>query len=358
MKKYLGIFTCACTLLFLASCGSTPKAEPELDFDPTEKAEEVIEETKPEVVEEVADFSAANQLLLETAEKARQAAIDADAQKFYADKFNETDKLYTEIKNACAADSKKDASAEIKDITQKFESLAKASLAQSMKKRAEEMGFSGEDPDSYDKGSKALAEYDALENAASGADMLAKANEAFNAYSVLMVKGFSAFAAKERNAALEAKKNADSVKAGVAKKAEYAKASEAFKNADAAYVTKDIENAYRGYKSSKEIYSELFETVSKNRAAALAAIERAKQAVADAESYSTEADTIAPLESEVAGIEKEDAVLLEADNLANPEDAVINIEEGTTAQVAEKAAAAAIAVEEAAKSILSTSEAK
>ena len=346
--KHLCVISCACAVLFLASCGSTPTAEEELDFNPAEKAEETVEQ----VVEETTDFTTANQASLEIAEKARQTAVKADAQKYYQEKFDETDKLYCEVKNKVASDSKTDHSAEIKDVADRFNALAQASLARSMKDRADELGFAGEDQNSYDKGQKALSDYESLAADSSSSDLLSKANEAFDAYSVLMLKGFKAFAGRERNAALEAKKNADSVKAGVAKKEEYKKASADFKDADTAYVTKNIEGAYRGYKAAKEAFASLYETVSKNRAAAQEAIERAKQKVAEAANYSTEADTVSPLEGEVAGIEKDDAVLLEEDNLANPDDAVINIEEGETAQAAEKEAAAAIAVEEAANKLM------
>ena len=88
--------------------------------------------------------------------------------------------------------------------------------------------------------------------------------------------------------------------------------------------------------------------MSAARAAAQAAIDRAKQKTADAANYATDADEIAPLTEPVKGIEDENAVLLEEDTLANPDDAVIDVNEGVTAKAAEQEAAAAIAAEEAA----------
>ena len=91
--KHLGVISCACAVLFLASCGSTPTAEEELDFNPSEKAEETVEQT----VEETTDFTAANQASLEIAEKARQAAVKADAQKYYQenkDKLTDKSRIY------------------------------------------------------------------------------------------------------------------------------------------------------------------------------------------------------------------------------------------------------------------------
>ena len=169
-------------------------------------------------------------------------------------------------------------------------------------------------------------------------------------------KGLKANAGRERQAALEAKKNADSVKAGVARKEEYTKASEIFKKADSSYVTANLEGAFNGYKTSKEAFTSMYEEIKEKRAAAQALIDAAKQKVADSENYAIEADSIAPLEGETAGIEAEDAVLLEEDNFANPEDAVIDVEEGATAKTAEKVAETAIAVEEAANAAIENAQ--
>ncbi|MDE5797590.1 MAG: hypothetical protein K2H73_00970, partial [Treponemataceae bacterium] len=179
-----------------------------------------------------------------------------------------------------------------------------------------------------------------------GAAQLVDARAAYESYKLLLNKGFVALAGKERAAALDAKKMADSVKAGVSQKESYGKAADAFKRADSNYVTKSIEAAYEGYKSAKETFSGLYESVSAARAAAQAAIARAKQRAADSASYAADADEIAPISGDVQGIEDENAVLLEEDEWANPDDAVIDVSEGATAQAAESAAAAAIAAEE------------
>ena len=59
-----------------------------------------------------------------------------------------------------------------------------------------------------------------------------------------------------------------------------------------------------------------------------------KNALQKQKNYTEEADTIAPLNEEVAGIEKEDTVLLESDNFANPEDSVIDVESSEDAKKA------------------------
>lgn len=348
MKRFILAISCAMSVLLIVSCGSTPEAEPQPEVK--DAVEEVKEEVKEDVKEETPapDFSAANQTLLALTQTARENAIAANAKSYYPEGFDVAETRYTEIKNNVSANSSADYSRQIKDLTARYQSLAAASQAQALKAKADELSLAGENQSAYDAGAKALEEYAGLGADASGEDLLAKANEALNSYNDVVNKGLRANAARERNAALEAKKNADSVKAGVARKDEYTKASETFKKADSSYVTADIEGAYNGYKSAKETFTSLYEDIKDRRAAAQALIDAAKQKVADTESYATEADSIAPIEGEVAGIEAEDAVLLEDDNFANPDDAVIDVESDVTAKTAEKVAQTAIAVEEAA----------
>jgi len=342
VKKLILALSCASVVLLAVSCGSTPKEEP------VPEVKDAVEEVKEEVKESV-DYSTANQTLLALTEAARENAIASDAKKYYPDGFDAAESKFTEIKNNISADSTKDYSQQIKDLTDRYNSLAAASQAQALKEKADTLSLSGEDQSSYDAGKKALEEYAALGTSASGKDLLAKAQEALNAYSDVVNKGLKANAARERNAALEAKKNADSVKAGVARKDEYTKASDTFKKGDSQYVTANIEGAFNSYKSAKETFTYLYQDIKDKRAAAQAKIDAAKQRVADSENYAVEADTIAPLEGEVAGIEKEDAVLLEEDQFANPDEAVIDVEDGVTAKTAEKVAETAIAAEEAIK---------
>lgn len=357
-KQKVFVNICITSFLFaifsLMSCGSAPKQE---DLEPTPAEPVILEEEKEEPPVEEApkveepepapepepDFSEANKSLLEKVETARTNAIESGAQENYPEIFDSADKEYELLKKNIDENSNIDYSAQIDDLVLKYEALAKASAAKAMKDRADEMGFSEFDKSAYEKGQSAL---DSFVSAQNGKDSLENANSAYDSYNLLLQKGFTALAGRERNAALAAKKNADSVKAGVAKKEEYTSASEMFKKADSSYVTKDIESAYNGYKTSKEKYTEIYEIVAKNRAAAQAALERAKQKVQEAESYSEEADGIAPLSEQVAGIESEDAVLLEEDNLADPDDAVIDVEDGETAKNAQKTASDAIAEEE------------
>ncbi len=351
MKKIrIAAILCALTACGFIACKSAPKEEPAPVEEPvTETPQPQPEpepepEPQPEPEPEKADFSEANKALLEKLEEARNKAVEADAKYYYPKEFAAADESGDKVKKDVEENPNTDYSADINDLIARYEALAKAAEAQRMKKRVDEMAFSEFDQAAYDAGSAALDKFGA---GGSGAEQLVNASAAYDAYKLLLNKGFIALAGKERNAALEAKKNADSVKAGVSQKETYGQASDSFKKADSSYVTKDIEGAYEGYKFARETYTALFEKVSAARAAAQAAIERAKQRTADSANYASDADEIAPLTAPVKGIEDENAVLLEEDNLANPDDAVINVNEGSTAQAAEKAAAAAIAAEEA-----------
>lgn len=201
MKKVILTLSCVCAVLFAVSCGSTPVAEPEV--------KDVVEETKEEVKEEVvqaADYSTANKTLLALTDAARENAVASGAEKYFSEKFASTEEKYTIVKNNVETDSSKDYSAEIKDLTERYQSLASASQAKALKEKADELSLADENKSSYEAGQKALEEYSALSNETSGADFLAKANEALNAYSDVVNKGLKANAARERQAALEAKK--------------------------------------------------------------------------------------------------------------------------------------------------------
>ncbi len=301
------------------SCGSTPTAEPEVDTTEAQAPKEDKEETVTE------DFTQANQTLLAQADAARQKAIDAGAEKYFPEVLAADDKYYDDVKNNISSRPAEDHSAGIKEVITRYEALATASYAKELKLKADEFGVSDTG------GERAISNFESSDK---GSDMRNHADNAFEIYSKLLLAHMGTMAKSERNAALEAKKKADSVKAGVAKKTEYKAASDTFKKADSSYVTKDLEGAYKGYHSAKNAFNGLYESIAEKRAAAQAAIERAKKRVAEAESYTIEADSIAPIQGEVAGIEKEDAVLLEEDSFANPDDAVIDVESSAEAKAA------------------------
>ena len=344
---------CGVAILSFASCKSTPTDTADKNKSNLVDDDAAAKKAAKDKAAKEAQIEKQNKTLLESAEAARQAAVDAGAEVQYPKLFSGVDKIYSDLKAKVAANPKADHSAEIKDVTAKFEALEKASLAKKMQEEMEKLDFdfSSVDKKAAEDGANALKKFGSLTSSTDGEELLAQANAAYDAYKMLLDKGYRAMSARERNAALAAKKDADSVKAAVAKKTkeEYTQAADKFIKADASYSRGKAYDAYEGYKFAKEKYLELYEIVKADREAAQAALEKAKQRVAEAASYSAEADTIAPLKEQVAGIEEEGATLLEKDNFANPEDAVIDVESSETAKTVEKAAEKAIAEDDAKK---------
>ena len=320
--KKIAILLCSLAVLSFVACKSTPAAEVEPEKDESQTEEVPVEEKKD-------DFSSANSKLIDKVDSARDAAIQAEAKKYFPELFAETESKYNEFKKNIAENPDKDYSADAADLVARYASLEKAANAKAMKETIEAFNFSGLDPKLFEAGNAALDKYAELGASASGKDLLPQAELAYNSYSQLLLKGYVSLINAEKEAALAAKKNAESVKAQLAKKDEYANATAIFQKADTAKNynnVKDKKAAYEGFKTSKEIYTEIYETVKKNREEAQAAIDRAKKRVAESESYSVEADSIAPLSEKVDGIEDENAVLLEKDTFSNPDDAIIQVD--------------------------------
>lgn len=351
--KHLCAVLCGIAALSLVACKSTPKST--ADADGTKKSALTADAAKAaaEKAKKEAEIAKKTEAAIANADSARQAAIDAGAEKYYPKLLNDIDKQYDALKKKIAANPGTDYSAEVAEIAKKYEALEKASLARKMQDDMANLDFdfSSVDKNAAQTGADALKKFNSLNSNASGDDLLSSAEAAYNAYKTLLDKGYRAMAARERNDALKAKKDADSVKAAVAKKTkeQYTKAANTFVKADALYSRGSTYDAYSGYKTAKESYLELYEIVKQDREAAQAALEKAKQRVAEAANYSAEADTIAPITEKVAGIEDENVTLLEKDEFANPNDAVIDVESNETAKAVEKAAEAAIAEDEAKK---------
>ncbi len=328
----IAILMCSFTVLSFVACKSTPAAE---EVNETPAAEEPKQEETPVVEEKKDDFSDANKKSLESVEKARAAAVEAEAQKYFPELFNDVDAAYESFKKNTQENPNNNYSAEAKDLVAKYESLEKAAKAKTMKESIEAMNFAELDAALFAAGDAALNKYAEMGAGASGADLKNQAELAYNSYEKLLLKGYMGLIKTEKDAALQAKKNAESVKAQLSKKDEYQKATGLFQKADSSKNfnnVKDKKNAYEGFKSSKEIYTEIYEIVKKNREEAQAAIDRAKKRVQNAENYSVEADTIAPLSEKLDGIEDENAVLLEKDQFANPDDSIIQVDTSTAEQ--------------------------
>ena len=269
MKKSRIAFLCAVVLpMVFASCASKPKVEPA----PQPKAEAPVE---TETVQEEPAVE-----INEDDEEARRKA-DEDAR-------------------AAALE------------------LYKKALES--KSKIDENDFASYSQADYDAGKASLAEFENLKDSdISGAELLKIAQNADGKLLNVLQKAYKVLAKEARAKAFAAKKDADSVKAGAAKKEAYNKAAEEFKTGDTNYAMQNPESAYNHYLSAGSQFSSLYTTVSQQRAAAQKAIDEANAKVEAAKNYALNADQEKPLEEAVEGIEEEDAVLLEEDEYAAPE---------------------------------------
>ena len=273
MKKSHVTFVLAAFSLIFASCASKPKVEETKPaVEPAEeKVEQVVEqpeEEAPVVIEE--DNSAA----LEADENARKSSVE------------------------------------------EYEK------AKALKNRIDELGFAPYDQTSYDAGNKSLSDFENLKDSdnASGAELLNLSKDAYGKFANVLNKAYKQLAKEARTKAFVAKKDADSVKAGAAAKADYNKAADEFKAGDTNYSMQNCESAYGHYVTSESLFKSVFNAVSERRAAAQKAIDEAKAKVEAAQQYALNADQEKPLTDEnTEGIEAEDAVLLEEDSYTAPE---------------------------------------
>lgn len=346
MKKIF-LFSCVAFALIFASCKSTEQAtDGEIDVPPV--VEEIVEENESSAAEkEPEDISS----LISQIDDARQRALEEGAQDAYPEAFAALDAAYEALKNL---DDGLDHSAELNDIKSRYEALQKAAAAKKLKERIDDEGLAENSPADYDKGEVALSEFDSLLNSvlsniaaiseslvpgdsavdnvknAAGAPskkLLSKANEAYDSYYKVYFKSYKKFADDERKNALAQKKKADAVKAQISRKQEYREYAELIQRGDSQYSTSNPESAYESYKEAAASYEALASDVAEKRAAAQKAIDEAKAKVKESGDYALDADSTNPLDEKVEGIEDEDAVLLEDDEFANPDDEIIQFGE-------------------------------
>ena len=325
MKKVILSLLSISTVLFFISCGSKPEPEEPVKEapvveQPAEETPEPVAEESEEPVDEEAELAA----LLEKIENARAAAIEAGAEDAAPDLLKKVD----EYLEQCKANGTLKENAD--DIIARYELIANLVKARDAKNEIDENDFAQYDQKDYDEAEDSLSKVlDALDaEGALGKDVFDAAQKAYSGYNTVLIITYKKLAKDEREAAFAAKKDADSVKAGVSQKERYQAAAENFKNADSLYAMQNAKKARELYISAKNEFNSLFKEVSARRAAAQAAIDEAKKRVQESEEFAVQADEESPITDEnVDGIEAEDAVLLEEDAYEAPEEAEIEIAE-------------------------------
>lgn len=344
MKKLVLCALSAFLILSFVSCGGDPTNE-------NDNPEAPVITTQPD------DFDSAT--ILETIEGARKLALESGAEDLAADKLEAIDKLYEDIKLK-AEDSSVDISKDGKDIADRYLALAGYITAKDAKEKIDGTEMISIVQSLYDEGSSALADLEEMfdDPEATGSQMLEKATTATTCLNSALAAIYKKVAKDERDAAMAAKKDADSVKAAVSMKTKYNEAVGNFKTGDSLYAMQNPAKAYDNYKIAKEIFQELFEEVSAKREAALKAIEDAKKAVSETETFAEEADVQAPITEPVEGIEDEDAVLLEEETYADPSESEADLPDNPEDPVQDAINEAVKEATDAASGILNPGDAK
>ena len=320
MKKVCIILLSIFTLLFFISCGSKPAAEEQKPVAPdiTEAVEDLAEDAADSSLAEAAKLAQ----LMEQVNGARKAAIEAGADRNCPDQMNKLDYLLAGLKDSDDPDGA------AQSIIDRYNLLANYSKAVDAKDEIDENGYDSYAPNNYDRGVDNLDKVDAaFEKENYDKSVFVYAENALKEFNTVINVAYKKIAKEEREAALEAKKDADSVKAGVARKTEYKEAADLIQTGDSLYAMQNAKKATEKYIEANDKFTYLFEDVSEKRAEAQAAIEEAKRRVAESKKFAEEADVKAPITEKVEGIEDEDAVLLEADDYEDPEDAEADIAE-------------------------------
>ncbi|MBR5944267.1 MAG: hypothetical protein IKZ94_04900 [Lachnospiraceae bacterium] len=320
MKNVCIILLSIFTLLFFISCGSKPAAEEQKPVAPdiTEAVEDLAEDAADSSLAEAAKLAQ----LMEQVNGARKAAIEAGADRNCPDQMNKLDYLLAGLKDSDDPDGA------AQSIIDRYNLLANYSKAVDAKDEIDENGYDSYAPNNYDRGVDNLDKVDAaFEKENYDKSVFVYAENALKEFNTVINVAYKKIAKEEREAALEAKKDADSVKAGVARKTEYKEAADLIQTGDSLYAMQNAKKATEKYIEANDKFTYLFEDVSEKRAEAQAAIEEAKRRVAESKKFAEEADVKAPITEKVEGIEDEDAVLLEADDYEDPEDAEADIAE-------------------------------
>ncbi len=282
MKKLLITSVCV-ALLVLSGCKSTP--------------EETVDPDGIQPAETFDSLAEANEALKVDIEKAREMAVEAGAEQYFADELMVVDVASTEAHSVYDAGGDEQAFNDTAtDILYQYRAIEQISLATKAQMRIDELGFEPYDPESYAEGMAAMASTDELfSSGADGMTLYNEAKKAADAYELVLFTAFSALADEEREKFLAVKKQADEIKAGVADAENYNNSVVFFTQGDGDLAADNPESALENFTIATTSMTTVFETVTEKRRLAQEAMDRARRRIEEAEEVATTADTIVPL---------------------------------------------------------------
>ena len=287
-------------MLFM-SCGSKPEAESTTEPEAPVVTEQVGDESGVESVD--------NESSIKKVDDARALAMEAGADKYAPELFAKLEELYQSLVNNSEG---KDVSAECADLAARYAILADYAKAKSTKEKVDAEYLSTYAESTYAEGVDLLALVEAsLAEEKMDGDVAENARNAYVKFNKVYLIAYKLIAQNERSLALDAKNDADSVKASVSQKERYKAAADEFSAGDSAYSMQNPESAYNHYGKSKDAFTELYADVYEKRAEAQRIMEEAKKRVEESNNFASDADVQAPIDEPVEGIEEADAVLLE-----------------------------------------------
>jgi hypothetical protein len=287
-------------MLFM-SCGSKPEAESTTEPEAPVVTEQVGDESGVESVD--------NESSIKKVDDARALAMEAGADKYAPELFAKLEELYQSLVNNSEG---KDVSAECADLAARYVILADYAKAKSTKEKVDAEYLSTYAESTYAEGVDLLALVEAsLAEEKMDGDVAENARNAYVKFNKVYLIAYKLIAQNERSLALDAKNDADSVKASVSQKERYKAAADEFSAGDSAYSMQNPESAYNHYGKSKDAFTELYADVYEKRAEAQRIMEEAKKRVEESNNFASDADVQAPIDEPVEGIEEADAVLLE-----------------------------------------------
>ena len=302
MKKVTLLAVLFSVVLLFISCGSKPAPETTTEPKaPVVTEDVVVDEKEPEVVD--------NESAIKKVEEARALAIEAGADKYAPELFSKVEELYQQLVNNSEG---KDLSSECENLEASYAVLADYAKAKSVKEKIDAEELMTYAQSTYNEGVELLTSVEkSFEAEQFDSSVVETAHNAYVKFNKVYMIAYKLIAQKERDLALDAKKDADSVKASVSQKERYKVAADEFAAGDSAYSMQNPESAYNHYGVAKDEFGKLFVEVSEKRAEALRIMEEAKKRVEESKNFASEADVQAPISEPVEGIEEADAVLLE-----------------------------------------------